>query len=95
MGCGFSEDSKAQRMFGQVLQTVQFPHDNDIVHRDEKAINISFDCRQDAKLCDFGLHAKVFPGQKLMDFCGTPHYCVPEFFQAQEYEGHSVEIWSL
>lgn len=93
--CGFLRSWEARRMFRQILEAVQYCHDNNIVHRDIKASNILLDGRWNAKLCDFGLAVKTLPGQKLIDFCGTLPYCAPEFFQAEEYEGRPVDIWSV
>ncbi|XP_028635307.1 sperm motility kinase X-like [Grammomys surdaster] len=92
---GTLEESETQRMFSQIVCAVQCCHDHHIVHRDIKASNILIDCRGNAKLCDFGLAAKVIPGQKLAGFCGTLPYCAPEVFQEKEYEGFPVDIWSL
>ncbi|XP_063132923.1 sperm motility kinase X-like [Rattus norvegicus] len=93
--CGYLKSWEARRMFRQILEAVQFCHDNNIVHRDIKANNILIDGRWNAKLCDFGLAAKTLPGQKLIDFCGTLPYCAPEFFEAEEYEGRPFDVWSV
>ncbi|XP_063132917.1 sperm motility kinase X-like [Rattus norvegicus] len=93
--CGYLKSWEARRMFRQILEAVQFCHDNNIVHRDIKANNILIDGRSNAKLCDFGLAAKTLPGQKLIDFCGTLPYCAPEFFEAEEYEGRPFDVWSV
>nr|XP_034348497.1 sperm motility kinase X-like [Arvicanthis niloticus] len=92
---GSLEESETRRMFAQIVCAVQYCHDRHIVHRDIKASNILIDCRGNTKLCDFGLAAKVIPGQKLAGFCGTLLYCAPEVLQAKEYEGLPVDIWSL
>lgn len=93
--CGFLKSWDARRMFRQILEAVQYCHDNNIVHRNIKASNILLDGRWNAKLCDFGLAVQTLPGQKLIEFCGTLPYCAPEFFQAEEYEGRPVDIWSM
>ncbi|XP_036031901.1 sperm motility kinase 2B-like [Onychomys torridus] len=92
---GHLEESKARRLFTQILHAVQYCHDNFIIHRDIKAQNILLDHKGNAKLCDFGLSAKVIPGQRLGDFCGTLPYCAPELFGKEAYDGRATDIWSL
>ncbi|XP_028718959.1 sperm motility kinase X-like [Peromyscus leucopus] len=92
---GALEESKAPRLFTQILHAVKYCHDNLIIHRDIKANNILLDHRGNVKLSDFGLSTKVIPGQKLGDFCGTLHYCAPELFGKEAYDGHATDIWSL
>ncbi|MBZ3876526.1 Sperm motility kinase 2B, partial [Sciurus carolinensis] len=47
------------------------------------------------KLIDFGLSARVRPGQKLTSFWGTLPYRAPEIVLKQEYEGPPADVWSL
>ncbi|XP_040594798.1 uncharacterized protein LOC121137051 [Mesocricetus auratus] len=88
-------ESEARRLFTQILLAVQYCHNNQIVHRDIKANNILLDCMGNAKLCDFGLAAKVPPGDLMTDSCGTPLYCAPEVFSGEAYDGFRADIWSL
>ncbi|XP_036037798.1 LOW QUALITY PROTEIN: sperm motility kinase X-like [Onychomys torridus] len=92
---GSLEESEARRLFTQILHAVQYCHDKFIIHRDIKADNILLDHRGNAKLCDFGISAKVIPGQKLSGFCGTLNYCAPELFGKEAYDGRTTDIWSL
>uniref|UniRef100_A0A8C8UGI2 non-specific serine/threonine protein kinase n=1 Tax=Peromyscus maniculatus bairdii TaxID=230844 RepID=A0A8C8UGI2_PERMB len=62
---------------------------------DIEANNILIDHMGKAKLCDFGLSAKVIPEEKLGGFCGTLYYCAPELFGKEAYDGCSTDIWSL
>ncbi|XP_059113061.1 LOW QUALITY PROTEIN: sperm motility kinase X-like [Peromyscus eremicus] len=87
---GSLEESEARRLFTQ-----QYCHDNFIVHRDIEANNILIEHMGNAKLCDFGLSAKVIPEEKLGGFCGTLYYCAPELFGKKAYNGHATDIWSL
>ncbi|XP_059114042.1 LOW QUALITY PROTEIN: sperm motility kinase X-like [Peromyscus eremicus] len=92
---GALEESEARRLFTQIVHALKYCHDNLIIHRDIKANNILLDHRGNAKLCDFGLSTKVIPGQKLGHFCGTLHYCAPELFGKEAYDGCATDIWSL
>ncbi|XP_040593023.1 sperm motility kinase 2B-like [Mesocricetus auratus] len=92
---GSLEESEVRRLFTQILLAVEYCHSNHIAHRDINANNILLDSSGNAKLCDFGLAAKVSPGQLLKDFCGTPVYCAPELFAEEPYDGYAIDVWSL
>ncbi|XP_042130372.2 sperm motility kinase 2B-like isoform X1 [Peromyscus maniculatus bairdii] len=92
---GALEESKVRRLFTQIVHALKYCHDKFIIHRDIKANNILLDHRGNAKLCDFGLSAKVIPGQRLFGFCGTLNYCAPELFGKETYDGRATDIWSL
>ncbi|XP_035304940.1 sperm motility kinase 2B-like [Cricetulus griseus] len=92
---GSLQESEARRLFTQILLAMQYCHVNHIAHRDIKANNILLNCRGNAKLSGFDLAAKVTPGQKLRDFCGTLLYCAPELLLEKAYDGCAADIWSL
>ncbi|XP_035304848.1 sperm motility kinase isoform X1 [Cricetulus griseus] len=92
---GSLQESEARRLFTQILLAVQYCHVNHIAHRDIKANNILLNCRGNAKLSGFDLAAKVTPGQKLRDYCGTLLYCAPELLLEKAYDGCAADIWSL
>jgi len=70
-------------------------HEKDVVHRDLKAENIYFTCKQQVKLGDFGFSTSCVAGQTLCTFCGSPPYAAPELFCDDSYYGPNVDVWAL
>jgi len=84
-----------QFYISEVLQALEFLHQNNVVYRDLKPENIvlSMKDRGHIKLVDFGF-AKIIKTAKTITNCGTPVYIAPEILRGT---GHSykVDIWSL
>lgn len=60
-----------------------------------KPENIVIDSKGYIKLTDFGLAEEdINENNKATDFCGTPEYLAPDFFQEGGY-GKEVDWWSL
>ena len=83
----------------QILETVQYLHDNDIVHCDLKPGNIlSFFSRKNRTyeyvICDFGLAEDISNGRRLKDKKGTPNYIAPEVANRELYDS-KADVWSL
>lgn len=77
----------------QVAQGMKFLHENGIVHRDLKTMNILLDENDVAKIADFGLAGVIKAGQGLQGGVGTPHYSAPEVLEKKRY-GPKVDIFS-
>lgn len=79
----------------QILNGVQYLHDNNIIHRDLKLGNLFLNDNIEVKIGDFGLATKIeYNGQRKETVCGTPNYIAPEIITKK---GHSfeVDIWSI
>lgn len=94
----FSE-KYAARVFKQILQAINYCHNNGVCHRDLKPENFIFsskDDEADIKIIDFGL-SKIFDptmqGYTLMKTgWGTPYYISPEVL-THNYN-HMCDMWS-
>lgn len=87
--------SDQKKLVKQVLSSIAFLHEHDIVHRDIKSHNFLVDDNLTVKLCDFGLarHKDVL-NQGSMQFSGTPVYMAQELFLKKSYD-QSVDIFAL
>lgn len=82
------------KLFGQVIEGLDFLHQNGIAHRDIKPANLtvrSYD-PPDAQIIDFGCAS--FESPILYDRCGTIPYLAPEQKDG-EYHTHAVDIWAI
>ena len=89
----FSEPM-AKNIFKQLIHTLKYLHNLNIVHRDIKPDNILLELDNTIKLCDFGVSNQVRKGQLLSDSCGTPAFIAPEILKNQPYNPYATDIWS-
>nr|BAU61590.1 AMP-activated protein kinase [Gonium pectorale]BAU61613.1 AMP-activated protein kinase [Gonium pectorale] len=90
------DEATAARLFTQIVSALEYCHRRRVIHRDLKPENILMDGEGNLKIADFGLAAVTAPfngGLTLQ--CGTPEFTAPEITVGREYDGPSVDIWSM
>uniref|UniRef100_G1TFS0 non-specific serine/threonine protein kinase n=1 Tax=Oryctolagus cuniculus TaxID=9986 RepID=G1TFS0_RABIT len=92
---GCLQDEEIRPIFYQTLSAVHYCHEQRIVHRDLKLENLLLDDNLNIKLTDFGLSCKLADGEHLKCLRGTLHYCAPEEFRAEAFNGYKADVWSL
>lgn len=93
---GSYTEKDASHLIKQVLEAVNYMHENGVVHRDLKPENLLYYCPdEDSKIMisDFGL-SKMEDSGVMATACGTPGYVAPEVLAQRPY-GKAVDVWSL
>ncbi|KAK0635153.1 hypothetical protein B0T17DRAFT_482890 [Bombardia bombarda] len=79
----------------QVLQGLQYLHDQGVIHRDIKGANILTTKDGMVKLADFGVSTSTLAGpDKEAQVVGTPYWMAPEIIQLSGATSSS-DIWSV
>ncbi|KAG0175071.1 hypothetical protein DFQ29_007260 [Apophysomyces sp. BC1021] len=86
----------ARKWFREIVEAVQYMHNNGLVHRDLKPENVLIDTTtKSIRLCDFGFSKKIRSHTEVLNtYCGSPFYAAPEMVTATPYMGPPVDMWS-
>ncbi|KAK2952819.1 putative Cell cycle serine/threonine-protein kinase CDC5/MSD2 [Blattamonas nauphoetae] len=90
-------EAQARFYMLQLVPAIIYLHDNNVIHRDLKLGNIFLGTKDEIKVGDFGLAAKLtHKRERRKTICGTPNYLAPEILTGGE-NGHSfeVDVWAL
>ena len=74
----------------EVLTSLEYLHNLNIVYRDLKPENILVDCTGHIKIVDFGFSKKMVRSNT---FCGTSEYLSPELFRGESYDKGEIEFY--
>ena len=86
-------DDTCAKFMKNLLETIDYLHSNDIVHRDLKLENIIMTgiTDYDFKIVDFGLAYSSCATQSIK--CGSPGYLAPEILENRRYD-NKIDIFS-
>jgi len=86
-------EKQAQFIAACLVLSLEFLHNNSIIHRDIRPENILFDADGYCKLSDFGI-ARIWREQNAPDTSGTPGYIAPEVLM-RENQGTAVDYFAV
>jgi serine/threonine protein kinase len=95
-------EPNASRILAKVMDSLDYLHRKEIVHRDIKPDNILFTEKGEVKLADFGISAYCLSQSRRETLIGTPHCMAPEVLtvnikkclRSKGYD-FKVDSWSL
>ncbi|XP_042192259.1 serine/threonine-protein kinase 17B [Callorhinchus milii] len=92
-----SSENDVIRLVRQIIEGVNFLHQNNIVHLDLKPQNILLSSSPplgDIKIVDFGLSRRVGSAGELREITGTPEYVAPEILNYEPIST-ATDMWSI
>mmetsp|Transcript_18503 Transcript_18503/g.25576 ORF Transcript_18503/g.25576 Transcript_18503/m.25576 type:complete len:180 (+) Transcript_18503:302-841(+) len=93
-GLGSMGENVGRYFMNQLLETVEYMHNKQVVHRDLKLENILVDEDMNLKVADFGF-ACYKNINKLSSYRGTMTYMAPEIKEGKQYDGTQVDVFSM
>jgi mitogen-activated protein kinase 1/3 len=93
----FSTDQEINYFMYQLLSSVKFMHDADVVHRDIKPSNILVSEDGHVKMCDFGLSRECFSPVRKNSTTNvvTKPYRAPELLLQYSAYSKPIDMWSV
>lgn len=91
---GAFEEAVARTYFRQLIQGVNYCHQQNVAHRDLKPENLLLDANFVLKLADFGFAKTMDSSKTMYTQCGTPGYMAPEMFEREGYDPKKADIWA-
>lgn len=97
---GALPEPEVKRMFGQIIEGINYCHSYDIVHRDLKCENLLLDSSYSIIISDFGFARDgmtTVTGKKKLShtFCGSYAYAPPEILKGKFYSYKSCKTANL
>jgi NIMA (never in mitosis gene a)-related kinase len=95
-GSGFFEEKEIWFIFHQICLGLKHLHENGIIHRDIKTLNILISSNYTTyKISDLGVSRQISENTLFLNtFYGTPFYLSPELIENKAYN-EKTDIWSL
>ena len=91
----YLDEAELVHLFGQIVLSMYYVHQNQILHRDLKTQNIFLTRSQDhVKIGDFGISKILSTKSKAFTVVGTPCYISPELCEGKPYNTKS-DVWAL
>ena len=88
------DSNTASFYFFQLINGLNYLHNNRIFHRDLKPENLLIGENNLLKIIDFGL-SNISPDNEFLNTpCGSPSYAPPEMIEGNKYDGELADIWS-
>ena len=87
-------ESQIKFFISNVILSLKFIHNNNVLHRDLKPENLIFDDKGYLHLTDFGISRKIRKGKTILEKSGTPGYISPEIL-LNKPQNFSSEFFSL
>jgi NIMA (never in mitosis gene a)-related kinase 1/4/5 len=89
------EESKIWKIFIEICMGLRYLHQNKILHRDIKTVNMFLGKDDKVKVGDLGVAKMLNQTQNMAHtIVGTPYYLSPELCEEKPYN-HKSDIWSL
>lgn len=94
---GVFDETDALHYFRQLLDGLDFVHQQRLCHRDLKLENLLLDPSGTLKISDFGLSGlrkDLQADREFMAIAGSPNYIAPEIIAGRGYDGFEADVWS-
>jgi len=84
--------NEKKQLCNQIIDGLQYIHNNNVIHRDLKLTNIFIDFNNEVKIGDFGLATNIYDMN--YEEVGTYGYIAPEILEGNKYN-YKADLYSL
>lgn len=90
------DESKAHLVYRQLIDALEYCHNQGVVHLDIKSNNLLLDEQFKLKICDFGFaRANMYDRRKFSASpCVADGYSCMEILRSKSYQPHYTDIWA-